>query len=305
MRPHLGVAFLLLSHDSCYTASMKDFFRTMIDSVYHPGFYRELLDKPMAGSVRYFFALALGVSTTITLLFALPLAAGINRFLSQAPEQFFAYYPDGVEVNVSAGHVTVNQPEPYYFPIPTQFKEEFALQGVEHVLAIDTRGEATPDAMKLHRTLILISRDHVAYRDEEGGIRMQAIDPNVSFTVTEPWLRTLEEVMSSYYRYVAPAVMMTIFLLLLSSFSLGTLAYLIILALPIWAILRVLGIQTTYAKAYQVGLHATTIMALAQIVFLVAMISVPFLPTCAMLALVALNYWMAFRPASPVSPPTV
>jgi hypothetical protein len=281
---------------------MKDFFRTMIESVYHPGFYRELLDKPLAGSLRYFFALALLIAVTVTLISALPLATGINRFLLEAPEQFFEYYPDGVEITVSGGQVTVNQPEPYYFPIPQQFRDEFAKQGVEYVLAIDTSTPATPDAMNFHRTLTLISKDHVAYRNDNGGMSIQPIDPDVSFTISEPWLRTLEDVMSSYYRYVAPAVVMAIFLLLLTTFTLGHLAYLCVLALPMWGIMRALGMHVSYGKAYQIGLHAVTIMVLAQLFFAVFMVSVPFLPTAATLVLVTLNYWMSARATTTPSP---
>lgn len=288
---------------------MKELMTSVRGSVYNPIFYRELLSKPFSYSLKYYSAFALLVVIFLTIASSIPLIASANKVAHEFPKKFFDYIPDNLEVTVTKGIVSTNAEEPFAFPIPAALRSSMETPEIVNLLVIDTKTSFSVAQFAEYHTLAWLGGDQWVYRDQKGGaLQIQPIDPKVNLVVNEPKLRGFESMISAYYKYIGPIIVVLIFIALCLIYV-GYMLYLLFGGLLIYILLRVMKMSVTYGKAYQIGLHAITLPILLQFLFSISnipLLQIPFLPTLILLAVVYLNFKNSFTP--PVSgniPPAV
>ena len=114
------------------------FLRNIKRSIYDPGFYQEVSEKPFSSSFIYFLLFSLLVSILITPLFAFKFIPPALTFVSQINPTVLEFYPDELVITIADGEASTNVQEPYFWPIPDQVVQGLTVEGAEHVLVIDT-----------------------------------------------------------------------------------------------------------------------------------------------------------------------
>lgn len=273
---------------------MKQLITYIKQSVYSPEYYRQLLNRPFSYSWKYYSGLAMLLAIFFTIVSSIPLVPQVNRAVHEFPAKFFAYYPDALELHVQNGIVTSNVEEPYFLPIPEAFKKEFTPEkGIEHFVVIDTKTPISLDAFHEYKTVMWVGKDALAFYDNKQGIRIEPIGKDVNYVVNEGVLRGIESRMSPYYIFVAPTMVVAIFLGFMIALGVNFI-YLILGALLILFLGRfILKQPWGYGTSYRIGLHAITLPLLADALFSVVgvnIVNLPFLQTVLILAVVYVNY---------------
>lgn len=289
---------------------MKHLFEHIKKSIYNPGYYTELLAKPLSHSWKYYSAFALLIVVFLTITSSIPFVAGANRALHEFPQHFFNYYPDDLVIDVTAGKVTINQPEPYAFPIPSSFladmPEEDRVQ-FENIAIIDTVTPFSVEQFRAYKTLAWLGLGQMALIDRTGGVRIEQLSPKISYTLTETKLKNLELKAREYYHLVGPTLVILIFVVFMTVFGFNF-VYLLFGALCIFAMGRIMHQRFTYGQAYRIGLHAITLPILINTLLsitAVGLTQVPLLFTVVMLATVYMNFKDVHpltASAAPISP---
>lgn len=101
---------------------MKQLIENIKKSIYGPTYYQELLSRPASFSWKYYFAFTLTLTIFLTITLSVPLVSKVHQVARDLPEKFFAYYPDELEVRIDKGVASSNVVEPYFLPVPIEFK---------------------------------------------------------------------------------------------------------------------------------------------------------------------------------------
>jgi hypothetical protein len=278
---------------------MKNLFTHVKKSIYGPEYYRELLTQPLAFSWKYYSAFACALALCLTIVSSIALVPWISKTVHEFPEQFFAYYPDALKVEINKGVVTSNVTEPYFLPVPEQFMRNAPL-GASRLsfMVIDTATPFSLEQFNAYGTMVWLGGHQLAFRDGKSGVRIESFDPQTNLTVNEGTLRIFEQRLQPWYKFAAVFAVMGAFLGLLVVFGLNF-VYLLLGALFILLLGRLLKQRWSYGAAYRIGLHAMTLPVLLDTFFSALnfpILHLPFLFTVAMLAIVMVN----FKNISPV-----
>lgn len=282
---------------------MKHLFEHIRKSIYNPGYYTELLSKPLSQSWKYYSAFALLVVVFLTITSSIPLVGGANKALHEFPQQFFAYYPDDLVIDVTAGKVTINQPEPYAFPIPAHLLADMSEEDraqFQNIAIIDTVTPFSLEQFQAYKTLAWLGLGQMAFLGRSGGVRIEQLSPSISYTLTETKLKNLELKAREYYHLVGPTLVVLIFVVFMTVFGFNF-VYLLFGALCIFAMGHIMKLRWTYGQSYRIGLHAITLPILVNTVLSIAGIGltqIPLLFTVVMIVVVYTN----FKDVHPLAP---
>lgn len=273
---------------------MKQLIAYIKQSVYSPEYYRELLTRPFSYSWKYYSGLAMLIAIFLTVVSSIPLVPKVNQAVRELPPKFFAYYPDELELKVQNGVVTSSVAEPYFLPVPEMFKKEIKPENnIEHFAVIDTKTPISLEQFRAYKTVMWVGHDALAFYDNQKGIRIEPMGKDANYVVSERVLHDMEGRLSPYYAFIAPGMVLAIFLGLMIALGVNF-AYLLFGALCIWLVARfVLKQNWGYGTSYRIGLHAITLPLLADTLFSVVginIVSLPFLQTALILAVVYVNY---------------
>lgn len=272
---------------------MKQLIEHIKQSVYGPAYYSELLTRPFSFSLKYYSALALFLALFLTIVSSIQLVPRVNQFARDFPTKFFAYYPDQLEVKIEKGIVSSNVVEPYFLPIPEEFKDSSGSEGgINSLLVIDTKTPFSVAQFKKYKVAAWLSRDQIAVFNRNGSVRIEAFDTKTELTINESALRGFEQRLRPFYQFAAQLSVIVIFLGLLIGFGVYFL-YLLLGAVLILFLGRLLKQRFTYGASYRIGLHAITLPLLLDTIlslFNFPAIGFPFLMSAVMLAVVFVNF---------------
>lgn len=284
---------------------MKHLFEHIKKSIYNPGYYTELLSKPLSHSWKYYSAFAMLIVVFLTITSSIPFVAGANKALHEFPQQFFAYYPDDLVIDVTAGKVTINQPEPYAFPIPAQFLADMSEEDraqFQNIAIIDTVTPFSLEQFQAYKTLAWLGLGQMTFLGRSGGVRIEQLSPKISYTLTETKLKNIELKAREYYHLVGPALVVLIFVVFMTVFGFNF-AYLLFGALCIFVLGRIMQFRWTFGQSYRIGLHAITLPILintAVSIVGIGLTQIPLLFTVVMVGVVYMN----FKDVHPLAPDT-
>ena len=287
---------------------MKDFIDKAQKSIYNPEYYHELLTRPKGYSWKYYWSLALLLAVFMTVVSSLPLVPTINKVLREFPGSFLAYYPDELEVNINQGIVSPNVNEPYYLPIPQKWSMPIATtSNMLYLGVIDTKTPVSLEQFEAYKAAFWISGNALVVKDQDGSVRISKFGPTVSYVINEENLHGILDRVEPYFRFVAPVVVLAIFVGMILSFVLN-LAYLLFGALLVFILGHVIKQKWSYGTSYRLCLHASTLpllVGLALSILPLGVVDVPLLSTALLVGVVYAN----FRHTPPVheapTPPTV
>lgn len=279
------------------------FLNNIKSSIYNPEYYKEILNKPFSYSFRYFLSLAGIIAIVSTIVFSFNTVPEINKVIGEISPNVLKYYPDNLEITVKNGIVSTNVPEPYYIKMPAEFKSEFQdsnnvstrtspdLSKIENMFVIDTLSPLTVDLFKSYKTFVLISRDSIAYYDNEA-VKIQSLGQDANGVVTKAKVAAALTGIMPFIKIIPFALVPIVFIFSLIGFILGNMIYLIFGAFVIWIFAKATKRNFTYEKSYQFGLHAITLGVIleATIFQLYPVLEFPFLFTLLMLAIVWANF---------------
>lgn len=289
-----------------YNDLMKQFFAHIKRSINDPEYYRDILDRPFSYSFKYYVSFVSFLAVMMTIILSTPLIPEVNRVLREFPPQFFAYYPDELELRVEQGKVSSNVAEPYYLPLPVRF-QEIVDQGntpsIAHMAVIDTTEPITLEGLRSRNALIWVGGNSIAFLESNNGMSVSALPADLNVHITESKIRGVFDRVAPYLHLVGPFLVVMIFLMLMLGFVV-TLVYLVFIGAPLIMLVgRMVSKPFSYGEAYRIGLHAVTLpLLLQQLLRLLSggiPIDLPFLFT----ALLLLVVWGNFRSNTPSPAP--
>lgn len=272
---------------------MKLFFEHIKNSIYGPAYFQGLLSAPLRSSFKYFASLAFLLAVFLTIVSSIPLVVTANKFVHEMPIKFFAYFPDELQVSIENGIASSNVEEPYFLIVPANLRGgDSQKENLENFIVIDTATHFSLEKFREYNSSLWLGRDQVAYRDDNGSVRIQPFVNNFNFIINERKMRDFELQASAYYRYIGPIIVVGIFLLLSVGLAFNFI-YLLFGTLLIMLLGKVMKQNFTFGKSYQIGLHALTLPLLIDTLLAISTLSfmhVLFVPTLIMLAVVYVNF---------------
>lgn len=280
-------------------------------SVYSPEFYREVLGKSFSFSIKYFYSVVLVLAVALTIGISVDLVPKAYAFLRDLGPAILDYFPSELEVRIKDGTASSNVTEPYALPLPDELRQfmkssEGVAPRAKNLFVIDTRGSFSEEEFKNYDTLVLLTKNSVAWQNEKKGkIELQTLDQTPNTTINKKKVSELVDVVNRLSRWVIPFFIFAIFAFMMVVLSFH-LVYLLLAAFLIWFLGRIKKTGIGYKKAYQVGLHAMSLgMAFDFFAFFLAPgARVRFLFTILMLVVAWINLPSGEVP-SPEAPPRV
>lgn len=282
------------------------FLENVKSSIYNPAYYSEILNQPFSSSLKYFLSLAALIALFSTIVFSFTTLPEINKFINEISPKVLNYYPDNLEVTVKNGKVSTNVTEPYFIKMPAEIKSEFQnsnnnstktspdLTKIDNLFVIDTISPLTMDSFKNYKTFVLISRDSVAYVDNNA-VKIQSLDQSINAVINKGKISSALNEIMPYIKIIPFVLVPSVFIGWWIGFIIGNLIYLIFGAFVIWLAAKIMKKELEYGKAYQVGLHAITLSVIldAMVFWFFPQLKFTFLFTIIMLVIV----WVNLKPA--------
>ncbi len=285
---------------------LKNLFQNIKDSIYNPAYYQKIITETSLRSSMHYF---LRLTCALALLVAIILAARVTIFdqkkIADAVNSILSSYPADLVVTVDQGIVSINQPSPYFFStsavaLPSEASDEFAQEGYENFVVIDTEHQFSTDLFQNYKTAMLITSDSVIVKNKKE-IRIMEIGDGVSKVVDQGYVQSLTHKINIFLKALPLFLLVVIFI----GCGIGLLFYLIYLVVPafiIFAAAAVTRAKWTFAKAYQVALHALTLPLILWLLLPVFGVSlkVKFLFTAVLLLVVVVNLYKAKPESAPL-----
>lgn len=132
---------------------ISSFWRTLTSSVYHPHYYKEVLEGGRMHTASFVFLFSL-CAACVSLLFVVPAAQSVRGALERAPAFVNEVYPETLVLTLAHGELSVKgAEEPVTIPLGSlsplfdaEKKYEHALPPVTALVRIDTVTPYTPKA---------------------------------------------------------------------------------------------------------------------------------------------------------------
>lgn len=270
---------------------MKTFLSAIGKSVYGPSMYRELPDRPFSFSLKYYVKFALLVSLVVTIVLAVQAGPFIRAALGNFSEKLAEQYLAELEVRIRQGTVSINQPEPYYIPLPS--REERNGTTYQNLLVIDTKRPFDLATFQNYQTIAWVLKDSVAMYRSNGTVQFIPLKDVPDVTINRDFVRSLGSKINPIARVVPFVLVPFIFIGGLFYFA-YLMLYLLIGALLIWLLLAIMKRKVGYGTAYKAGLHAMTLGVIVKainttsgaLIFFLA----PFVFTIIMLVVTGINF---------------
>lgn len=272
---------------------MQQFIEHIQKSIFSPEYYRELLTRPASYSWKYYWSFTMLLSVFMTIVSTIPLVPLVNNTLNDLSSNFVSYYPDELEVHIDKGEVSTNVAEPYYLVMPKILREHVATAtDLQYLGVIDTHSQVSVEQFKAYKSGFWISKEYIIADDGNGGIRISKFGPQMTYTLNELAVKELISTVQPFFKFVAPILVLIIFVAMLLSFALNLL-YLLFGALLVWLMGKLMKQSWTYVTAYRLCLHATTLPLIVGLAFSLLPVgegNIPLLSTALLLIVVYMNF---------------
>ena len=273
---------------------MQQFIEHIQKSIFSPEYYRELLTKPASYSWKYYWSFTMLLAVFMTIVSTVPLVPLVNSTLSDLSKNIIAYYPDELEVHIDKGVVSTNVSEPYYLAMPKIMREHVATTtDLQYLGVIDTHAQVSVEQFKAYKAGFWISKEYLIADDGSGGIRISKFGPELTYTINKASMKSLVNTLQPFFKFVAPILVLVIFVAMLLSFVLNLL-YLLFGALLVLVMGKIMKQNFSYSTSYRICLHATTLPLIVGLAFSLLPIgggSIPFFSTALLLIVVYMNFY--------------
>ncbi len=271
---------------------------TVKASIYSPEFYKELRDKRLGFSLKYFYSLVIPLALILTVVFAVQVVPKFFQFLRELRPTLSQIYPADLIIQIQDGRASVNQPEPYSIPLPEFLRSNIGREkGTENLLVIDTETPFSIQQMAEYKTLIWLSSDSVYFSQESSGVRAESLSRFPDGTLDKALALSLADQATNLSRWVVPFMVLAILLFMFLGLVFGAsvnLLYLFLGALLVWLVSVLRRDNLGYWASYRLSIHLMTLGILFEAFTLLVRLSQPPFVFTALLLVMA---WINLRPA--------
>ncbi len=282
------------------------YFYLIWASLFQPQFYQKVITGSLSESVKYYAALSATLALVVTLAVGLYWAPQLNSIIRQFGQEVVTTFPEDLEVEIIDGQASTEVPGVYNWAWPSEVMT-WPFE-VDNILVVDTLNppEEAIDRFQDHSTLILLTESSLVQLvdSERGDYQVQPLtDIPEDLTISRQELVSIYQSLSSGLNILPP--MLAVLAFVLSIFgALFVMLYSVVLAVPVFFILKIFGLPGRYVEGFKVTLHAVTLGLMVSVVWLVIPGSLPPLGTLSILTLSSamINLWYLRRYLSVEAP---
>ena len=217
--------------------------------------------------MKYFAVLALMAAAITFPGLIKPIMTDLKEDLEMVEETLINAYPEDLIVTTEKGELSINQPEPYIFPMPEDAEiktsgDEEETESFTNLLVIDTEG--TIDDLEKHDTLILVNKTNVLVRSSNK-IEVYPLKDYPDGEINADTVKNLVEEIGPFFDALPYVVLAMAFLGTLIYYFGFRLMYLLVVALILMAVGTLRGMRLVYSKYYQIGIHALSLPLLIEV----------------------------------------
>lgn len=234
---------------------IKAFGYVFVKSVSSLKYYADVVKTNFSFSLKYYLVLAAILAVVSTGAIAAPKVPEIKNTLKTFISKGVESFPEDLVVTIKNSELSINQPEPYYIPIPenTDFENRKLL---ENMVVFDSMG--TIGDLEEYKTLVLVNKTNILV---QGGNKIEVYplkdvpDTEISKDNVVELANKMEPLVKSI------AYIIVVFVLLGTVIYYGGIRfmYTAAIATPIIFVANIFAkTNLTYTKAVQIGLHSIT-----------------------------------------------
>ena len=243
------------------------FFDTFRRSVFSPSFYAESPRGSLGAALGYFLVLIALLTIIKTGTVVVPGLIQLTPQIQKGLQDIAAAYPNNLTITVRGGLVSTNVKEPYAIPIGDTSGSTYP--AVTNVVVIDTKTPFSVDQFNRYSTLLWLTGDSIVIGGQSSGqMQTYPLTQVGNFTLDRSTINGWLAAVDPYIGLIAPIVGGLALVGFYIAYLLR-LVYLFLLALVIWGLLTVLGVNRTYGESYKLGVYAMTTALLVELILTV------------------------------------
>ncbi len=232
-------------------------FQQIKSSVYGPEYYKEVVgNMRMRSSIKYLAKLSLLIAL-LSIVVSIVFLPKMSKLAKEQINSIVALYPADLEVTITKGKASINQPEPYF------------IKGVDgkNLIVINTKEAFTVDKFQAYGTFALLSAtEFVAIKDMDTGQLQVMPLPKQDGFVTKALVLKGQGWLVDALPWIFAVIIVCIGMVFFIGNFVGSLIILFIYALAVWIMSQIFKWNLSYKKSYQVGLHAMTLASILSLV---------------------------------------
>lgn len=261
-----------------------NFLKTIKSTISSPQFYSTVLTTSFKSSLGYFLILALLLTIIRLITLISPLLIEAPTMLKEFAANVIDCYPEGLDIKITNGQVSVNADEPYFIS---------TCEGGAYWAVIDTQTPFSATQFDDYKVAAWLTKDSVIFKKNNFETRTYSLTQVKDFKLTREVLNSYYNIVSPYLKFVGPILLVLSFtgIYLLYDFRL---IQLLLIASLIFLLGKIFKKSLGFSQSYKIGLYAIT---LGLIVDLVVSLTArwtyfhgfPFMVTILTLAVVLVN----------------
>lgn len=242
---------------------MKKFFQEFKRSLHDWAWYKEIGSGNYPLSLKYAGGLAILGSLILTIFITVGIyVAAVPTARVAIPELI----PEDLIITLKSGELSINQPVPYSIPVPAEAKDAMRKEGGarSNILVIDTTAAAVLDSPGRSDAYAFVNKDTLVVEDENGGVRAFPLKNSPDLTVSRDTAYSAVDKIAKY----AWMLSVPLFVLIALVNFVGSMVIFAIAGGMLWAAMKFASRQIRYKSAFNVVVHAYTILFCVDVVLL-------------------------------------
>lgn len=246
---------------------MVVFWNLILQNIYSPAFYRDLVRRSLASSFFYFLRLAVAVCLILSITWSAFLIPGFYRLIGAVADTITVSYPDDLVIRFADGLVSANKSIPVLLPagdsIRSFFRDAVGADAVpDYFLVVDPSitdsDTLSPRDFFDRRTLFLLTNDAFV-SGAAAAIAAQPLAGFESFTIDRESALSFAGQLRSLSKFLSPLFLFGLFVLFFF-FLLAYLAWLLPLVFCFWGISKIFNrTRMAFVLWYRLFVHASTL----------------------------------------------
>lgn len=246
---------------------LRTFFNTLVKSVSSPAYYADVITAKIGFSLKYFLMLTFVLSIVTAFKIMIPLAI-FN--LAAATDQVVTQYPADLDVKITNGRLSINQPVPYLVPIRKDWQDN----GPKNFVVFESDNNiSSPQDFYKYDTFALVTETSVYTNQENSSansikvyeIPQDTKDFEVNEGMVKNWESQFLNMPAVKNKLYVPAVGVLLLVLLVPLMYLFRLSTAYIYAVILFLLIKLFkksltnGTEFSVSKLFQISLHTTTL----------------------------------------------
>lgn len=254
-------------------------FKQIKNSIYGPEYYKStVLAESFRASIKYLLKISF-LFALLGAIFFIVVTPVFYNTLKTIVQSEVANYPDDLVISIKDGSAKVNKPEPYAIKMSSASE---GLNGnnspkLDNLMVINTTKPFDIDSFRSYSTVVLLTKtDLVMLKDDKGSIQILPLSKMGNTEIVKSSLLELESKFIKFLPFIIAFIVLFVYIGIFIGYFIGTLIMLLLYAFFIWLLGKLRGVDLTYQKSYQVGIHASTVIMILSILAVFIPVLEPF-----------------------------